>query len=80
MSAGKPVSVRVAEALGWTDTRPPVLVVGVVREWRGRPPRHLGLGSEVRDIPHYDEPDGTAQAVAHTILLLAATGKLPKPE
>ena len=77
MSPGKPVSVWVAEALGWTDTRPPVLVVG---EWRGRPPRYLGLGSEVRDIPRYDEPDGTAQAVAHTILLLAATGKLPKAE
>ncbi len=47
MSPGKPVSVRVAEALGWTDTRPPVLVVG---EWKGRPPRYLGLGFEVRDI------------------------------
>lgn len=77
MSAGKPVSVPVAEALGWTDTRPPTLVVG---EWKGRPPGYLGLGSEVRDIPHYDEPDGAAQAVAHLILLLAATGKLPKVE
>jgi len=77
VSAGKPVSVRVAEALGWTETRPPVLAQG---EWKGRPPRYLGLGSEVREIPRYDEPDGTAQTVAHLILLLAATGKLPKAE
>jgi hypothetical protein len=72
------VSVRVAEALGWTDTRPPLLVAG---EWRGRPPAYLGLGSEVVDIPRYDEPNrGAHQAVAHLILLLAGAGKLPKPE
>jgi hypothetical protein len=77
VSAGKPVSVLVAEALGWTETHPPVLAHG---EWKGRPPRYLGLGSDVRDIPHYHEPQGGAPAIAHLILLLAAAGKLPKVE